>query len=364
MLNGILAVLEELRIVTGVAEARAPFDDATYERMVETAKKIIDDNFADAVAKGNPELAGSWVEILDALTAVEPQTMRDSKTVSAETMRVRKTLAAQGYLFYKAPGQKFEFVYAPDQTPDHAKIAELKDMRKKVGANLKASATPEEKADNKKALKDVDQQIKDLQKSPLMQASEAAVSKARASDEPAAPVFQPSAALKGMEKDAKAIQKKIDAATDPKAKIAAEKELAALNRKIAAETADLEQAQGVSAAGEPAKKGSAGTAPSKRDGPPGQAVTHNKQRIGGYEQTAQALDAVDAYEKGMLGALDVLSRDPELKKFDGDRRTRLANLIKTLEQTVLGADREMAKVGASDTATPPNKKVAEEVKNA
>lgn len=349
MLDGILAVLGELRHATGVGEARVPFDDEAYKRMVQTTKKLIDDNFADAVAKGNPELAGSWTEILDALAAVEPQAMRDAKTPSAETMKVRKALGSEGYLFYKAPGQKFEFVYAPGQTPDHAKIAELKDMRKKVTANVKASATPDEKDTNKKALKDVDQQIKVIEKSPLMLASEAATSKAAPmSDEPES--LKPTKEMKDLQKQIKAAEQEVAAATNASQRTAAEKKLADLESQLDGETATARKAQGSGVA--PAKKGAIKDIddpnfnPDDPNVPPEtRALYWKRKRVGAYKQTSDAMAGLDKYEAGLHDTLNVLGKDPKQKASNSNRQTRLTNLMKTLRDTVVSAERELEKVG-------------------
>ena len=349
MLDGILAVLGELRHATGVGEARVPFDDEAYKRMVQTTKKLIDDNFADAVAKGNPELAGSWTEILDALAAVEPQAMRDAKTPSAETMKVRKALGSEGYLFYKAPGQKFEFVYAPGQTPDHAKIAELKDMRKKVTANVKASATPDEKDTNKKALKDVDQQIKVIEKSPLMLASEAATSKAAPmSDEPES--LKPTKEMKDLQKQIKAAEQEVAAATNASQRTAAEKKLADLESQLDGETATARKAQGSGVA--PAKKGAIKDIddpnfnPDDPNVPPEtRALYWKRKRVGAYKQTSDAMAGLDKYEAGLRDTLNVLGKDPKQKASNSNRQTRLTNLMKTLRDTVVSAERELEKVG-------------------
>lgn len=360
MRSVILDVLEELREVVGPAEARAPFDEEAYRRMVETTKRIIDDNFKDAVAKGTPELAGSWIEVLDALTAEEPQAMRDSKTPSAETMKVRKALGSEGYLFYKAPGSKFEFVYAPEQTPDHAKIAELKDMRKKVNANLKASATPDDKDTNKKALKDLDQQVKALEKSPLMQASAAATSRATPMSADPEPL-KPTKEMKDLQKQIKAAEQEIAAAGTTAARTAAEKKLADLEKQLDGETATAQKAQ---ASGAPVKK--KGTAildiedpafdPSHPDVPPEtRARFWQRKRVGAYKNTAAALAAVDEYEKSVRGILSVLAKDPEQKKFSGDREARMVKLMKTLRDVVSSGEDALNKVGSVEQP----KKVAE-----
>ena len=360
--DNLCAVLDELRQLVQLDEVRAPFDDATYERMVETTKKLIDDNYQKAAKEGAPELAGSWIEIIDALTAVEPQTMRDSKTVSAETMRVRKTLASEGYLFYKAPGSKFEFVYAPGQTPAHAKIAELKELRKQVNAKLRAAA-PDEKDEHKKAIKDLDKQIKDQETSNLMQASIAAEAKAQPeSDEPAP--LQDTPEMKRLAKEIKAAEKEVSAAKTPAETTAAEKKLADLQAQLRGETGKAQKAH---AAGTPAQKpgkvivdpDDPGFDPTKPGVPPDAVAMYwRRKRVGGYEQTADALKGLEKYGQAMYGALDVLEKDPTVGKFTSDRKTRLTNLLKTLRDTVVGAERELEKVGV------PKKTAAEEVKYA
>lgn len=365
--SSVLSVLSELRAVVGVAEMRNPFDDATFERMVETTKKIIDDNFKDAVSKGAPDLAGSWIEILAALTDVEPQAMRDSKTTSAEAMRVRKTLGAEGYLFYKAPGSKFEFVYAPDQTPDHAKIDELKELRKKVTANRKA-ATPDEKEDHKKALQDVNQQIKDLENSDLMLASEKASARRKPADAEPEPL-KATPEMKGLQKQLKAAEKAYDAATTPAEKTALEKQIASLEQQLSAETGTAEKARASGTA--PKKKGATikdpndpNFDPEDPDAPPEAVKVYWKgKKIGGYKETAVAMKSVEDYGAAMHKALAVLDKDAEAKQFSGDRKTRLTNLLNTLRNTVERADIELQKVGVPKTGDV-KKTAAEEVKNA
>lgn len=361
MLNGILAVLEELREATGVAEIRAPFNKQAKDRMAQRLQKLIDADFDKAVKSRMPELAGSWEDLLAQLAKVEPTAMRGS-TPSSETMRARDALEALGYLFYNDGKSPLEFVYAPGRTPAHLQMDELKKTKKMLGANAKAAASPDEKADHKQKIKTVDQEIKALENSDLWLKSAEAEAKAKpVSDEPEP--LKPTPEMKGLQKQVKAAEQKVAAAATPADKVAAEKELADLEAQLSGVTRTAQKAHD---SGAPAKKKGAKADPNDPDvdpdelDPESQALYWRRKRVGGYQQTKDAMAAVEKYGAAMGGVLDTTAKDSKQSGMASDRKTRLANLLKTLKDTVFSAEQALGKVGV-----PKDKAVAaEEVENA
>jgi hypothetical protein len=361
MLNGILAVLEELREVTGVAEIRAPFNKQAKDRMAQRLQELIDADFDKAVKSRMPELAGSWEDLLAQLAKVEPTAMRGS-TPSSETMRARDALEALGYLFYNDGKSPLEFVYAPGRTPAHLQMDELKKTKKMLGANAKAAASPDEKADHKQKIKTVDQEIKALENSDLWLKSAAAEANAKpVSDEPEP--LKPTPEMKGLQKQVKAAEQKVAAAATPADKVAAEKELADLESQLSGVTRTAQKAHD---SGAPAKKKKGAKAdpndpdvdPDELD-PESQALYWRRKRVGAYTDTKDALAAVEKYGTAMGNVLDVTAKDSKQAGMSNDRKTRLANLLKTLRDTVYSADVALGKVGV-----PKSKAAAEEVENA
>jgi hypothetical protein len=354
-------LLSDLRTVAGLGEARSAFDAVGAERALDNAIDFIDKNWKEAVAKDAVDLAGSWTEIFDYLVSQDKDVLVKDGKPSSETQWVRKKLREKGYAFDKPPGSDKEFVYAPGNSPYHLKLDRLTTAQKDARKALRSATTDQEKKDLKAAMdqlaadkEDVEAHIKRLEKRSAPEDV----------SEPVA-TFVPSKELKALQKDAKAAEKRADAALNAKDREAALKDLARIQTAIAKETADLEQAQGVSASGEPTKGDRKKPAsPKKPDDEKDQRLKSQDKIIGAYQGTAQAKDAVDQFKAGMEKVLDGLEGDAAQGKFDNDRRIRLQNLIRTLEQTVLAGDSALRKVGVVRGEPEKDKKVAEGVENA
>lgn len=360
MLSGVFAVLEELRGVVGPDEmARAAANTQSIERAVKKLKDLIDRDFETAVAKKTPELAGALPDIFAELAASEPGVMR-GKVISSDGQKVRDALTAAGYIFYTYGNSPLEFVYAPGKTPAHLEMDELKKTKKMLAANVKAAASPDEKADHKQKIKTVDQEIKALENSDLYVTSEKAASKTKpVSDEPEP--LKPTKEMKDLQKQIKAAEQEVAAATNASQRTAAEKKLADLEAQLDGETATAQKAQGSGVA--PAKKGAIKDIedpnfnPDDPNVPPEtRALYWKRKRVGAYKQTSAAMDGLDTYEASLRDALSVLSKDSKQKAFNSDRQTRLTNLMKTLRDTVVSAERELEKVGVP---AQPKKAAAE-----
>lgn len=363
MLSGVFAVLEELRGVVGPDEmARAAANTQSIERAVKKLKDLIDRDFETAVAKKTPELAGALPDIFAELAASEPGVMR-GKVISSDGQKVRDALTAAGYIFYTYGNSPLEFVYAPGKTPAHLEMDELKKTKKMLAANVKAAASPDEKADHKQKIKTVDQEIKALENSDLYVTSEKAASKTKpVSDEPEP--LKPTKEMKDLQKQIKAAEQEVAAATNASQRTAAEKKLADLEAQLDGETKTAQKAHDSGAA--PKKKGAKKSVddpdfdPEDPDVDPGdKALYWRRKRVGAYTDTKDALAAVEKYGAAMGNVLDVTAKDPKQAGMSGDRKTRLANLLKTLRDTVYSADVALGKTGV-----PKNKTAAEEVKNA
>jgi hypothetical protein len=353
-------LLSDLRVVSGLGEARAAFDAVGAERALDNAIDFIEKNWKEAVAKDAVDLAGSWSEIFDYLVSQDKDVLIKDGKPSSETQWVRKKLREKGYAFDKPLGSTKEFVYAPGKSPYHVKLDRLTSAQKDARKALRDAATDQEKRDIKAAMdqlaadkEDVEAHIKRLEKRSAPEDV----------SEPVA-TFVPSKELRALQRDAKAAEKKLRSALNAKDREAALKELASIESAIAKETADLEQAQGVSASPESAKSGKKSASSKKPDNEKDQRLKSVDKIIGAYQGTAQAKDAVDQFKAGMEKVLDGLEGDAAQGKFDNDRRIRLQNLIRTLEQTVLAGDSALRKVGVVRGEPEKDKKVAEGVENA
>jgi hypothetical protein len=156
--------------------------------------------------------------------------------------------------------------------------------------------------------------------------------------------------MKDLQKQIKAAEQEVAAATNASQRTAAEKKLADLEAQLDGETATARKAQGSGVA--PAKKGAIKDIedpnfnPDDPNVPPEtRALYWKRKRVGAYKQTSAAMDGLDTYEASLRDALSVLSKDSKQKAFNSDRQTRLTNLMKTLRDTVVSAERELEKVG-------------------